>query len=136
MCGLSFYEAEAFVSWWQARRDGRVTLPSRAVWEAAARTAPGGEAARTPVAHAASRAASWGPELPGASLHLRSASGVEDLGGLVREWLASPEAGAHLAAGYAFCDRPIPLADSVREVTGSGRRWYHPYGVRLARRPR
>lgn len=125
VCGLSYHEARAFVAWWQREHDRRVMLPS---WELWRRVARGSVLWRQHIEEVRPR------DLPypvGAFLSEATPEGVEDLGGLVREWLSDePEA----YAGYAFCDPPVPLSESYRVRKGGGRRWYHPYGLRLARR--
>ena len=73
----------------------------------------------------------------GAAIHRATTDGIEDLGFLVRELLAEEEDQREPWGGYAWCETPIPLRDSVRArgTSGLGRRWYHVYGLRLARRP-
>ena len=129
VCGLSHHEAQAYVRWCRERRDPSVDLPPRSVWEAAARRSPEWRSSgpRSPY--------SWAPRPVGAQIWSASEQGVEDLGGLVRQWLR-PEGGQdEISAGYAFSDEPVSLEGSFRTGTGrGGRRWYHPYGLRLARR--
>lgn len=121
--GLSRHEARAFVSWYRQTRDSRVCLPSRALWEEAA--------AGTELPKRSTIQSAPGPI--GGTPHLASRAGVEDMGGLVRQWLAPAGGRKEHWGGWAFCDdSPCVYTDSTGRW---GRRWYHPFGLRLAREP-
>lgn len=99
-----------------------MSLPTAEVWSRASAGAPAPE----PVP-------GEGPNPVAAAVHCATRDGVEDLGGLVRQWLAPGPDGQEQYGGFAFCDPPRPLSEiGVRH--GSGRRWYHPFGLRLALR--
>ncbi|MCB9760053.1 MAG: NACHT domain-containing protein [Alphaproteobacteria bacterium] len=129
--GLSYHEAWAFTSWMQSRNP-LIMLPTWTLWRTAA--------TRSPIWSAIDRVMSWShPEATpgpiGGAAHLATTDGVEDLGGLVRQWLA-PEPGIEEHwAGFAYCDEAVPLKDSYGRRAGGGRRWYHAFGLRLALRP-
>jgi hypothetical protein len=59
-----------------------------------------------------------------------SAEGVEDLTGMVRQWL---EAEVPTSGGTSWGDPAQAAAATVQ--TRMNRRWTHTYGLRLARRP-
>lgn len=122
VCGLSAYEAAAFVRWARSVLDRRMALPPAALWSAVAAEARFEWILRDDRT----------PDCVGGAVHLATPAGVEDLGGLVRQWLQPAEDDIETYAGFAFSDPPIDLVESVTTRKGGGRRWYHPFGMRLA----
>lgn len=121
---VDFDTARALVQWWRTFIDPAVRLPPSEIWSAAAAAAPDWLAAPAePVER----------DHVGAAAHLAGLGGVEDLGGLVRQWLAPPAGGTICWAGYATGERAVPLRDTIcRAPLGEAAPavWF---GVRLAR---
>jgi energy-coupling factor transporter ATP-binding protein EcfA2 len=133
--GVSLHEAEAFVAWAQVAIDPRICLPPLWLWQRAVQADP----YLTPPISQLERFALYDQPTPGplgASPHRTTPDGVQGLGGFTRCWLAPGLERKEHFAGWAFCDAPRPLRETYVDRTGrGGRRWDHPFGIRLARAP-
>jgi len=125
VAGISHHEAMAYVRWRQ-QDDPSLALPTLEEWQNAAQRAPlwlNAPPSDWPPSRYRSR-----PLPIGASAHLGGP--IEDLVGLVREWVVSTPM---CAVGISATDTPEKLKDApVRPVQG-GWQWWHPFGLRLAR---
>ncbi len=132
--GLSRHEAEAFVRWSQ-RLDPRVCVPTETVWRRAAQGAPHFDVVPEWVKEAAAFNQTAG--CVGSLPELASATGVEDLGLLGRELLASDSSGDAIEkwAGRPISEAPIPLKDCIGFTTTKTSRHNPLVCLRLARRP-
>jgi len=141
VCGISFFEAEAF-----ARFEGR-RLPTEAEWERAATFDPAGAKRMfawgdappdgTRANHALTEA---GPTPVGAHPEGASALGCQDLHGNVWEWTSSPFAPYPGFAPFAYEGYSVPYFDGAHRVLRGGsfatspevlratfRNWYQPH---------
>ena len=132
--GLSRHEADAFVHWSQ-RSDPQICIPTEAVWRRAAQGAPHFDVVPEWVHEIAgvNQIAGYVGSMP----ELASAAGIEDLGLLGRELMASDSTGEAIEkwAGRAISEGRVPLKDCIGLTPPPRGRPDQLFCLRLARRP-